>query len=71
MGVYEKKAVKTDGRLMAPLWLLPVSFFLVELFAFFFLSLKPKEFSAAQLWPLAFGAVWAVMLSAVVWVLPA
>lgn len=72
MGVYEKKAMKTKtGRRTAPMWLLPVSFFLVELFAFFFLSLKPKEFSAAQLWPLAFGAVWAVMLSAVVWVLPA
>lgn len=71
MGVYEKKAVKTDGRRMASLWLVPVSFFLVELFAFFFLSLKPKDFSAAQLWPLAFGALWAVILSSIVWILPA
>ena len=72
MGVYEKKAVKTDaGRRTAPLWLLPVSFLAVELFAFFFLSLKPKDFSAPQLWPLAFGALWAVILSAIVWTLPA
>lgn len=72
MGKYEKTAVKSDtGRRTAPLWLLPVSFFLVELFAFFFLSLKPKDFSADQLWPLAFGVLWAVILSAIVWTLPA
>ena len=53
------------------MWLLPVSFFLIELFAFFFLSWDPGDFSAAQLWPLAFGALWAVMLSAIVWMLPA
>ena len=72
MGKYEKTAVKSDtGRRTAPMWLLPVSFFLVELFAFFFLSLKPKDFSADQLWPLAFGVLWAVILSAIVWTLPA
>ncbi|MDO5546208.1 MAG: sulfatase-like hydrolase/transferase [Eubacteriales bacterium] len=71
MGVYEKSAVKTGTRRRtAPLWLLPVSFFLVELFAFFFLSWNSKDFSAAQLWPLAFGALWALILSAVVWLLP-
>ena len=54
MGVYEKKAMKTKtGRRTAPMWLLPVSFFLVELFAFCFLSWKPKAFTAEQLWPLA------------------
>lgn len=72
MGIYEKTAVKKGARRRtAPFWLLPVSFFLVELFAFFFLSWKPKDGSAAQLWPLAFGALWAVLLSAIVRLLPA
>ena len=71
MGMYEKTAGKRGiKRLAAPRWLLPISFFLVELFAFFFLSWKPGEFSAEQLWPLAFGALWAVILSSVVWALP-
>ena len=72
MGMYEKTAVKTGARRRtAPFWLLPVSFFLVELFAFCFLSWKPKAFTAEQLWPLAFGALWAALLSAIVWLLPA
>lgn len=72
MGVYEKTAEKRETkRPAAPLWLLPISFFLVELFAFFFLSWKTGAFSAEQLWPLAFGALWAVILSSIVWVLPA
>ena len=71
MGIYEKTAVKTGTRRRpAPMWLVPVSFFAVELFAFFFLSLNPKDFSAAQLWPLAFGILWAVILSSAVCVLP-
>ena len=70
MGVYEKSAVKT-GRRTAPGWLLLVSFFAVELFAFFFLSYSAKDFAAAQLWPLAFGVLWALILSAIVWMLPA
>ena len=71
MGLYEKTAVKTGTRRRpAPMWLVPVSFFAVELFAFFFLSLNPKDFSAAQLWPLAFGILWAVILSSAVCVLP-
>ena len=72
MGVYEKSDGKRGiKRPAAPLWLLPVSFFLVELFAFFFLSWKHEDFTEAQLWPLAFGALWAVILSSIVWVLPA
>ena len=72
MGVYEKTAGKRRARRRtAPLWLLPIAFFLVELFAFFFLSWKPEDFSAAQLWPLAFGGLWAVILSTIVWALPA
>ena len=71
MGVYEKSAGKrrTGGR-TAPRALLLISFFLVELFAFFFLSWKPGEVSSAQLWPLAFGALWAVIFGTIVWALP-
>ena len=71
MGVYETSAGNAGTqRRTAPLWLLPVSFFLVELFAFFFLSLQSKALSAAQLWPLAFGGLWSAILSAIVWILP-
>lgn len=42
--------------------LVPVSFFLVEVFAFSFLrdSLSPLE--ATELWPLAFGFLWSLLL---------
>ena len=50
---------------------LPLSFFLVEVFAFFFLSLNTEEFRLAQLWPLAFGALWAAILSGFVRLFPA
>ena len=50
---------------------IPLSFFLVEVFAFFFLSLNTEEFRPAQLWPLAFGALWAAILSGFVRLLPA
>ena len=49
----------------------PLSFFLAEVFAFFFLSLNTEEFRPAQLWPLAFGALWAAILSGFVRLLPA
>ncbi len=49
----------------------PLSFFLVEVFAFFFLSLNTKEFRLAQLWPLAFGILWAAILSGFVRLFPA
>lgn len=50
---------------------LPLSFFLVEVFAFLFLSLNTEEFRLAQLWPLAFGALWAAILSGFVRLFPA
>lgn len=50
---------------------LPLSFFLVEVFAFFFLSLNTEEFRLAQFWPLAFGALWAAILSGFVRLFPA
>ena len=53
-----------------PYILIVLSFFFVELFSWFFLSLT-EEFSADQLWPLAFGGLWAVILGGVVRLLPA
>ena len=50
---------------------LPLSLFLVEVFAFLFLSLNTEEFRLAQLWPLAFGALWAAILSGFVRLFPA
>ena len=50
---------------------LPLSFFLVEVFAFLFLSLNTEEFRLAQLWPLAFGILWAAILSGFVRLFPA
>ena len=47
------------------LWVLPVAFFLVEGFASLFLWE-----GASTRWPLIFGAVWAVLLTGVVWALP-
>lgn len=49
----------------------PLSFFLVEVFAFLFLSLNTEEFRLAQLWPLAFGILWAAILSGFVRLFPA
>ena len=62
---------KTQIRRAAPFWLVTLSFFLVELFGFFFLSWNRETFSAVQLWPLAFGVLWAVLLSAALRLLPA
>lgn len=71
------------------LLLLPVSFFLIEVFAFFFLSTSgvsagdvfarhsfqqqgytDQSLQSVNLWPLAFGAVWACLLTALVRLLP-
>lgn len=69
--------------------LLPLGFFLIEVFAFFFLSTvnaaagdlyaesrfeqqgyTAQALSTVNLWPLAFGAVWAVLLTGLVRLLP-
>ena len=57
MARYLRKEEKHKDH--APCWLLGLSFFLVEFFAFCFLSLKEEGFALEQLWPLAFGALWA------------
>lgn len=72
MGTSGKYAARrSSAQTRTFFWLLPLSLFLVELFAFFFLSLNWKAFAAGQLWPLAFGALWAILLSAIVRLLPA
>ncbi len=65
-----------------PLAALPVSFFLIELLAFCFLCapegeriVSPASWGAdkltwASLWPLAFGLIWSVLLTALVRLLP-
>lgn len=85
-GKFEKQAANPRWYF---LFLLPLCFFLIEAFAFFFLSASSAsagdlftrhlfqqqgytEEAMAQpsLWPLAFGAVWAVLLTSLVRLLP-
>lgn len=65
---------KPPFRKFLPLLGIPVSFFLVELFAFCFLALgeqSAEEVTAATtLWPLAFGLIWAALLTGLVLLLP-
>ena len=68
MGKYLKQEEKEGFS--ASFWLLPLSFFLAEVFAWLFLALEPEQFEAAQLWPLVFGALWAGILSGVLRTLP-
>ena len=65
---YQAKPEKKKGH-----WsflLLPLSFFYIELFGWYFLS-RSGEFDPAQLWPLAFGSLWAVILPCLLRLLPA
>lgn len=82
-GKYFKKQKNDEKK---PLFLmLPLSFFLIEGFAFAFLSTAgmesrwlffqyngyaAQELGQVNLWPLAFGVVWAVLLSGIVYMLP-
>ena len=58
-----KKNIKKKWRM--PLLMLPLSFFLVEAAGWLFL----RE-GAQTLWPLAFGALWAVVLTGLLRALP-
>jgi len=60
-GKYTKQNKKLKRNL--PFFLIPLAFFFVELFCFFFLSLDRDNFEWEQLWPLAFGGFWTVILS--------
>lgn len=50
------------------IWILPVAFFLVEGYAFLFLSAEGGE--VISWWPLAFGGIWAILLTGLIWILP-
>ena len=51
-------------------YLLPASVFAVELFAFLVLTDWDAGLGLNDLWPLAFAALWALVLSAFLWLLP-
>ena len=68
MGKYLRKEEKQSRG--APFWMVPASFLLIEVFAFFFLSLDGDGFSWEQLWPLAFGLLWSGILGGTLRVLP-
>ena len=67
-GKYLQKTRKQQRLL--PGILIPLSFFFIELFGFFFLALNADPFTADQLWPLAFGGLWAVLLWGILCLLP-
>ena len=66
-GKYQQKE---KAARKAPFLLVGISFFAIELFCFFFLSLDVQSFNTEQLWPLVFGLVWAGLLSGVIRMLP-
>ena len=68
MGKYLRKEEKQSRG--APFWMVPASFLLIEVFAFFFLSLNGDGFSWEQLWPLTFGLLWSGILGGTLRVLP-
>ena len=68
MGKYLRKEEKQSRG--APFWVVPASFLLIEVFAFFFLSLNGDGFSWEQLWPLAFGLLWSGILGGTLRMLP-
>ena len=60
-GKYEKKQIKS--QVCCPYLLVPLAFFLIEVFAYFWL--QPGE-----IWPLRFGTLWAVILGCLLRLLP-
>ena len=68
-GRYARRQTKTHKTFRMPFLLIPASFFLIELFAFCFLGTW-EGLSLDTGWPLVFGAVWAVLMSALVRMLP-
>lgn len=63
-------AKKNRASWSVPFFFLPLSYFLIELFGFFFLSYDAQSADAAQLWPLTFGGLWAILLSGLLRLLP-
>ena len=67
-GKYTDKQTRKIQKL--PFFLIPLAFFGIELFCFFFLSLDREHFEWEQLWPLAFGGFWTVILSCMIRICP-
>ena len=67
MGKFEDRSGGKGKRF--PFAAVPLSFFLIEVFGFFFLR-GEADFEVQQLWPLAFGGVWSVLLAALIRCLP-
>lgn len=67
-GKYEEKSAPRSEKWGLPFLLIPVSFFAVEAFSFFFLEDLTAE--TVNWWPLAFGALWAVLLTGLFRLLP-
>lgn len=63
-GKYARRRSKTKQPFRLSFLMIPASFFLVEVFSFCFLG------TGDALWPLGFGLVWAVLLTALVRMLP-
>ena len=61
----ETNTIKKRSGWSMPCWVIPVAFALVELYGFAFLY-DPVD----QKWPLAFGALWTVLLTGLVRLLP-
>ena len=61
----ETNTIKKRSSWSMPCWVIPVAFALVELYGFAFLY-DPVD----QKWPLAFGALWTVLLTGLVRLLP-
>lgn len=61
----QKKAKPTNIKWRMPFLLIPVAYFLVEVFALAFLAIEDMP-----LWPLAFGSIWALMLTGIIFLLP-
>lgn len=53
----------TARRIIIPVFLIAVSFFLIEVFSWYFLE-------GADRWPLTFGALWAVVLTCLICLVP-
>lgn len=66
--VQEKKQEKTRRGLRLPFVLITVSFVLVEVFSMAFLGCFSEE--AVNWWPLVFGTLWSLLLTALLWLLP-
>ena len=68
MGKYLRKKEKQERTV--PFWMIGASFLPIEIFAFFVLAMDGEGFSWQQLWPLAFGLLWAGLAGNLLRLLP-